>query len=262
MSKNPLNGKIKEIEKNGSLENPAITKRTEQPSKNEQAKRSHHKQADPTISSSNIPPQSDPAPEEKAGVDVTVEKQKAPEEKSGGLIGILKTAKARAEINEEPEQPEQAKRSHHKNEGTGRPRGRPSNADNRDEFTTLIFTLLTIGVSFANVPAELRPIDEELNPIAYNLGSILARHLPALGMSDDMMNIIGIAGAVGLWYQRVGPELKRIQKEREVMEPRKVKAENLNGHKPQDVIKEGPADPIGDVSPGAGDFLTKSHQGG
>jgi hypothetical protein len=232
----------------------------------ETPKRSHHKKSDPTTSNSKLQPVRDTAPAEgPSGVGVEVEAQVAPAQKSGGLVGLLKQAKARADINDDPAEDPEVKRSHKKGEGTGRPRGRPTNEANRDEFSTLVFTILTIVISFANLPPEVRPVEDEVRSLAYNVGSILARHMPALGnLSPDIVDIMGITATLAVWYQRVGPELKRMQAEREGAQApvnRRATAENPNGRKPQTAMDEGPADPIADVSGGAGDFLKSVHKG-
>ena len=230
-------------------------------------KRSHHKQrAAPTISSSETP-LADPIPEEVPGVQVAVENQADPSaEKGGGLIGLLKQAKSRASINEDDSGPDETpKRSHHgPNESTGRRPGRPSKEDNKEEFVTLVFTILTIVISFAGLPVEVRPEDAELKSLAYNIGSILARHLPDIGkLSPDLLDIMGITGTLALYYQRVAPALKQLQAERAGLKSPVMAAKNPNGHKPNTPVEElGPADPIGNASAGAGEFLNHVHKGG
>jgi len=261
MTSKPLpNDPMKEIQKNAAQEVPNTTApiAPKNPIAAPLPKKSHHKKQESTTSNLSI------VPADPSAVPVEVEAQAAPVKESGGLVGLLKQAKARADINDDPGEEEEVKRSHKKGEGTGRKRGRPSNEDNRDEFSTLVFTILTIVISFANLPPEIRPVENELQSLAYNIAGILARHLPALGnLSPDLVDLMGITGTLAVWYQRAGPELKRIQAEKsEGHAPGEKRVKNPNGHIPQVPVDLGPADPIANVSPGAGDFLTQVHKGG
>jgi hypothetical protein len=226
-------------------------------------KKGPHKKSVPTISALNVP-QVDPLPAidlDPLAVPIEVEAQKDPAKKSGGLVDLLKTAKARAGINEDTSEDEEPKRSHKKGEGTGAKRGRPSNEDNREEFSTLVFTILTIVASFSGLPPEIRPEEEELKSLAYNIGGILARHLPALGkMSPDIVDLMGITGTLALWYQRAGPEVKRLQAEKNGMQVAGGPiAKKTNGSKPP--VEEGPTDPISNLPGSSGDFLKHVHKG-
>ena len=225
-------------------------------------KRSHHKKVEPIISSLSKPPaQADPGPgPEVPAVPVNVETQKDPAVKSGGLVDLLKTAKARSEINAEPETDQAAKRSHHgPNESTGRPRGRPSKNANRDDYADLTYTALGIFVLVARVPEGLRPLEDELQSFSYSLAGIMSRHLPDIsGQAPDLMDVIGMIATIRVYYQRVAPEIKRIQSENEKKSPALSPA-NPNGHKGQAVIEAGPSDPIKAIAPGVGEFLDHAH---
>jgi len=229
-------------------------------SKNVQPKKKRPpKKIDQTILSLDTPPvKLDP----EDYVKIEVESHIDSPEKSGGLVGLLKTAKMRAEVNEDTSDPDSKKSV--KKDGQKKSRNSPAATD-KEEFTTLVFTVLTIVLSFSNLPPEIRPVEDEVKSLAYNIGSILVRHLPAIGnMSPDLLDIMGITGTLALWYQRVGPELKRIQAEKiSGRGATKSNPDKSNGNRPSVLIEdEGPADPINDVSFGSGDFLKKVHQGG
>jgi len=254
-----------EKQKNEESAAPDIIKLSAQKNQNAAPppKKSHHKKADSIISDSTTQKQSNPGQAEDPGaVPVEVEAQATPGEESGGLIGLLKTAKARAEVNEDTSEAAPPKRSHHKGEGTGKPRGRPSGEANREEFSTLVFTILTIVLSFSNLPPEIRPVEGEVKSLAYNIGSILSRHLPKLGeLSPDVVDIMGITATLAVWYQRVNPELKRIQAERAgTQTPRKYTIKGNGSKAPEE--EAGPTDPIKKLSGGAGSFLDSAHEAG
>jgi len=226
-------------------------------------RKSHHKKITPTISDSGKQLNNN-SPVSAAALGpgpVKVEVESHPDKnEGGGLIGLLKTAKARAEVNEDATE---SKKTGRKPEGSTKAKAKTSGDENKEEFTTLVFTVLTIVLSFANLPPEIRPVEDELKSLAYNIGSIVSRHVPALGnLSPDLIDIMGITGTLALWYQRVGPELKRIQAEKSGTMV-KAKAEAPGGGKstiiPED---QGPANPIKDVSTGAGEFLDHVHKGG
>ena len=266
MSKTLPPGKKNEKPKNGALVAPPTIASTEPPKKNgEPLKENQPVTPAPIISNSEPLPKDKKEPE---AVKVNVESQADPGKKDSSILGILKTAKARAAVNQESGETEPEKRSHKKGEGTGRPRGRPSNKDNEDEFTSLVFTILTIALSFSGIPPELRPFDDEVNSLAYNIGAIIARHIPAIGnIPPDIINLMGITGILGVWYQRVAPELKRMQAERVgTQAPRKIEAKSPNGHKPQGPPappeEEVSGDPIHRLSDGSAGFLDHVHDKG
>lgn len=115
---------------------------------------------------------------------------------------------------------------------------------NQDEFNSLVIAVLTLGVSFANMRPEIKPNDSELGIFSNHLTGILIRHLPiAKGLSADALDVIGIFAVVSGYYARVSPELKRpaAKKTTPALYPEPIPA--------------GPADPISDLSPEAGEFL-------
>lgn len=114
---------------------------------------------------------------------------------------------------------------------------------NQEEFNSLVIAVLTLGVSFANMRPEIKPNESELGVFSNHLTGILIRHLPiAKGLSADALDVIGIFAVISGYYARVSPELKRPQpKATPALYPEPIPA--------------GPADPISDLSPEAGEFL-------
>jgi hypothetical protein len=115
---------------------------------------------------------------------------------------------------------------------------------NQEEFNSLVIAVLTLGVSFANMRPEIKPNESELGVFSNHLTGILIRHLPiAKGLSADALDVIGIFAVISGYYARVSPELKR---------PAAKKTTPALYPEP---IPTGPADPISDLSPEAGEFL-------
>lgn len=115
---------------------------------------------------------------------------------------------------------------------------------NQEEFNSLVIAVLTLGVSFANMRPEIKPNESELGVFSNHLTGILIRHLPiAKGLSADALDVIGIFAVISGYYARVSPEIKR-----------KDSTPKINKIYPEP-IPAGPADPISDLSPEAGQFL-------
>ena len=115
---------------------------------------------------------------------------------------------------------------------------------NQEEFNSLVIAVLTLGISFANMRPEIKPNESELGVFSNHLTGILVRHLPiAKGLSADALDVIGIFAVISGYYARVSPEIKR-----------KDSTPKINKIYPEP-IPAGPADPISDLSPEAGQFL-------
>jgi len=177
-------------------------------------------------------------------IPVEVETQ-AGDSDPGDFASVLKRAASRAAINDEDSGPADVKRG----------RGRPKKTDARDEFTTLVFTVITLLISISNFPETIRPEEGEVKALGYYISGLMVRNLNISGrLGENAMDVIGILGIFAGWFMRVGPEIKRLREEGKENEPAaRVGPKNPNGHKPE----SGPVviDPIMESSPGAGAFL-------
>ena len=99
--------------------------------------------------------------------------------------------------------------------------------------------VLTLVLSLANIPQNIKPIESELNVFTNHLTGILLRHLPiAKGFSADALDIIGLFAVMSGYYARIAPELK---------------AKQVTTTYPQPIPES--LDPITNLSPEAGQFL-------
>jgi hypothetical protein len=87
--------------------------------------------------------------------------------------------------------------------------------DERQEFTTLLISVIVLLLTFVNIPELLKPSDDEVSILSDHAAGLLMRHLPISGaLTEDAIDIIGILAVVAGWYGRVAPELKRLADER------------------------------------------------
>jgi hypothetical protein len=106
------------------------------------------------------------------------------------------------------------------------------------------------------MPESVRPEEGEVKALGYYISGLMVRNLNISGrLGENAMDIIGILGVFGVWFMRVGPEIKRIREDSKENESgNKVKPINPNGHKPSVEIPVI-VDPITESSAGAGSFL-------
>lgn len=168
----------------------------------------------------NSDPQNDPL-----NVEVESHNSQPPEQEKGFGATLRRAAESSGLFDDSPA-PSKAKKA----------------KANQDEFNSLVIAVLTLGVSFANMRPEIKPNESELGVFSNHLTGILIRHLPiAKGLSADALDVIGIFAVISGYYARVSPELKRPQPKATPNFPAPIPA--------------GPADPISDLSPEAGEFL-------
>lgn len=178
-------------------------------------------------------------------IPVEVETQEGDSD-SGDFISVLKRAKNRAAINDEDSGPGDVKRG----------RGRPKKSDPRDEFTTLVFTVITLLISVANFPETIRPEEGEVKALGYYISGLMVRNLNISGrLGENAMDVIGILGIFAGWFMRVGPEIKRLREEGKENEPGPTRPAGIKNNSSKANLETIIADPISDSSPGAGDFL-------
>ena len=171
-------------------------------------------------SESNSDPLSDP-------LNIEIESHNStPVEEEKGFGATLRRAAESSGLFDEAPTPSKAKKA----------------KANQEEFNSLVIAVLTLGVSFANMRPEIKPNESELGVFSNHLTGILIRHLPIeKGLSADALDVIGIFAVISGYYARVSPELKRPQPKATPNFPAPIPA--------------GPADPISDLSPEAGEFL-------
>lgn len=127
-------------------------------------------------------------------------------------------------------------------------RGRKKKTAVADEFSTLVVALLTLGVSFANIPEQVKPNQSELAIFSNHLTGILIRHLPISNkFSADSLDIIGLVAVCSGWYARVAPEIKALNAGKDNPPP---PPKNIEPKTPPP-----PADPVLNLSPRAADYL-------
>jgi hypothetical protein len=205
---------------------------------------------EPIISASST---TDPSPEsEPPAVKVEVEPQKEPA-KPSGLVALLKQAKSRAEINSEGEPEEELEPTSRRAKKSGKSEAA------RDEFSTLVFTVLTILVSLSNLPTKVQPNRSELDALAYNIAGLLVRNLGITGkLGPNALDILGIVATIGAYWARVKDDIAALRAEAAEHEHKLPK--RSNGNKPAEGEEIG--EPIGKVSPGTGAYLDNAHKGG
>lgn len=133
-------------------------------------------------------------------------------------------------------------------------RGRKKKTAVQDEFSTLVIAVLTLILSFANIPDQVKPNQSELTIFSNHLTGILLRHLPISNkFSADSLDIIGLFAVCSGWYARVAPEIKLIS---EKQKPEKINA-NPSTPNPSTPNPSTPApvDPVKQLSPAAADYL-------
>ena len=70
-------------------------------------------------------------------------------------------------------------------------------AANSDDFSAIIVTLLTLGLSAWAVPEILKPNEDELNAFSVPATRLLLRHVPlASKLSADALDLVGMIGAL------------------------------------------------------------------
>ncbi len=90
-------------------------------------------------------------------------------------------------------------------------RGRPSKT-NKQEFSTLVVSVLTLVVTFIKVDERVKPNNTEIATLSDHLSNIMLRHLPINNaLSADAIDVIGIFAVSALWYQRVSVDLPRLK---------------------------------------------------
>ena len=133
-------------------------------------------------------------------------------------------------------------------------RGRKKKGAVQDEFSTLVIALLTLAVSFVNIPEQVKPNQSELSIFSNHLTGIMIRHLPISNkFSADSLDIIGLVAVCSGWYARVAPEIRALQP------PKTNKPNNPPDNKPGPGHDEpkppAPGDPVLTLSPAAADYL-------
>lgn len=80
--------------------------------------------------------------------------------------------------------------------------------DPQQELSTLISSLIVIGVTAANMPKEIKPEDDEIDGFSYHFTNIIFRHIPIKhGLPADFLDIIGMLAILASWYSRAAPYL-------------------------------------------------------
>lgn len=132
-----------------------------------------------------------------------------------------------------------------------RGRGRPSKQGQKEEFSTIVLSVLSLVVSALTIPEEIKPNKNELSIFSDHLTGLLVRHLPISNkMSEDTLDIIGLFVVTAGWYARVAPQLKQTKPDQPPEVVTGAAAVRGNGSKP--------AGPISAIDPGAGEFLTRA----
>lgn len=130
-------------------------------------------------------------------------------------------------------------------------RGRKKKGAVQDEFSTLVIALLTLAVSFANIPEQVKPNQSELSIFSNHLTGIMIRHLPISNkFSADSLDIIGLVAVCSGWYARVAPEIKNLNKPSDAPPPPRKK-DDPKTPPPAPVA----GDPVLSLSPAAADYL-------
>lgn len=94
-----------------------------------------------------------------------------------------------------------------------KPRGRSSHHSTKEDFSTLISSVLALSLAALNIPSEIKPSSTEIDSFAYYSSRIIIRHLPAAGkLNADMLDIIGLLSTAAGYYMRVAPLLPKYTK--------------------------------------------------
>jgi len=133
-------------------------------------------------------------------------------------------------------------------------RGRKKKTAINDEFSTLVIAVLTLILSFSNMPDPLKPNQSELSMFSNHLTGILLRHLPISGkLSADSLDIIGIVAVCSGYYARIAPEIKNLKPGDTPPPP--PPPTRPTGPTPQP--KPVSIDPIEKISPATSQFLER-----
>lgn len=82
----------------------------------------------------------------------------------------------------------------------------------KEEFATLVSSLLVIASTAWNVPETIKPSKDEITGISTHLTGIILRHVDiSNAMTADVIDVIGILAISGAYFSRVGPELKSLR---------------------------------------------------
>jgi hypothetical protein len=86
-----------------------------------------------------------------------------------------------------------------------------------EDFSTIVITLLTLALSAWQPPADIKPNEDELQAFSVPVTRMLLRHIPiAKKMSADMVDIVGMIGAISAYYVRTGEAWKKYNEARAI----------------------------------------------
>jgi hypothetical protein len=131
-------------------------------------------------------------------------------------------------------------------------RGRPSKKTqaskaNKEDVSTLLITLLTLGVSAWNVPQEVKPNDAEISAFSVPLTNILLRHVNLTGkLTQDALDVISMIAAGTAYYARTSNAWRALDDKKKNKNPIPATFDNINDdpfsrvtHNPEEVKADG-----------------------
>lgn len=131
-------------------------------------------------------------------------------------------------------------------------RGRPAGGSktNKEDFSVLVVSLVSLLVTFAKVDERVKPNKSEIDLFSDHLSGILLRHLPINNkLSADAIDIIGIMAVSTSWYSRVHDNLVPLTITAKESPAQPVPVYKKNGRVPETVT------PLQDASPEDKAFL-------
>jgi len=164
------------------------------------------KRAEIGLSYSEKPAASDPGPGPDLDADINavdVEIDERPEIKDEGpLKGLL----ARAAQNLTGQTPSKRTRT----------RKTKASKANKEDVSTLLITLLTLGVSAWNVPPDVKPNGAEISAFSVPLTNILLRHVNLTGkLTRDALDVISMIAAGSAYYARTAGAWSALNKQKQ-----------------------------------------------
>lgn len=134
-----------------------------------------------------------------------------------------------------------------------------SQKKNTDEITTLMVSILTLGVSAWKVPADLKPTEDEIDALSLPATRLLLRHVNLSGrITADVVDTIGIIAVISGYYARTSETWKAYYPPKPKSADVPVwRAQYQPEKEPQAyaVNDDGTIDPVREIDPGTADFL-------
>lgn len=94
-------------------------------------------------------------------------------------------------------------------------RGKKERQDKQQaDIGTLVSTILVILIALWSVPQEIKPTNDEVDQFSDHLAGIIYRHTPVGALSEDVLDLVGMAAVVGVYLTRTSEARRAIAKTR------------------------------------------------